>query len=103
MFSKVAKLLREIHSEPGTNGTLSWGRVASSFALVSAVVWVSRLLILTHGLPALDGITGFVLGPYGANKAATAAQSFSQNPVSVVQTPQYIQPPPPMVPPPAGN
>lgn len=101
MFAKIIKTIREIHCEPGTNGTLSWGRVASSFALVSAVVWVTRILFLTHSLPALDGITGFVLGPYGANKVATAAQGFSQNPVSAVQSAQFIQPPP-MEPPMAG-
>lgn len=92
MFSKVTKVVREIHSEPGTNGTLSWGRVASSLFGIAALAWVSRILYLTHGLPAMDGITGFVLGPYGANKVATAAQAYSQNPVSVVQTAQYIQP-----------
>lgn len=73
----LKKVLREIHSEPGPNGTLSWGRVASSFTLLSAIIWVSHILIYTHGLPALDGITGFVLAPYASNKVVTAAQSFS--------------------------
>ncbi len=103
MFSKVTKVVRETLSEPGTNGTLSWGRVASSVFGIAALVWVSRILYLTHSLPSLDGVTTFVLGPYASNKIATAAQAYSQNPVSVVQTPQYIQPPPPMVPPPASK
>jgi hypothetical protein len=102
------KIVREIFSEPGPNGTLSWGRIASSVALLAAIVWVSRILFLTHGLPALDGVTGFVLGPYGANKIGAAAQSFSQNPVtqSVVIAPSVIPaptlPPPPMMIPPPG-
>jgi hypothetical protein len=99
MLSKVTKVVRETLSEPGTNGTLSWGRVASSVFGLATLVWVSRILYMTHGLPAMDGITTFVLGPYGANKIATAAQAYSQNPVSVVQTAQYIQPPQVPVPP----
>ena len=64
-------------SEPGANGTLSWGRVASSICLIAAIVWISHILIHTHALPALDGITGFVAAPYASNKVATAVQSFS--------------------------
>ena len=78
-FSGVNKVVREIMSEPGPNGTLSWGRVASSVLLLAAIVWVSHILFRTHQLPALDGITGFVLAPYGSNKVATAVQSFSQH------------------------
>jgi hypothetical protein len=73
------KLVKEIFSEP--TGTLSWGRIASSVALVAAVAWVTRLVLVTHALPDLSGITGFVIGPYGVNKVATAMQSFSNNPV----------------------
>lgn len=93
MLPKVAKVVREVLSEPGTNGTLSWGRVASSVFGIAALVWVSRIWYLTGGLPSLDGVTTFVLGPYASNKVATAAQAYSQNPVSVVQTAQYIAPP----------
>jgi len=75
----VKKILREIHSD--ANGQLSWGRTASTFALVAGIAWISRLVFMTHTLPAMDGITAFVVGPYGANKVAGAAQSFSQNPV----------------------
>jgi hypothetical protein len=73
----IKKVLREIMSEPGANGTLSWGRVASTVSLLAAIVWVSHILIHTHALPALDGITGFIVAPYGSNKLATAAQAFS--------------------------
>jgi hypothetical protein len=93
MFSKVTKIIREVLSEPGVGGTLSWGRVAASCSLLAAIAWVSRLVFLTHSLPALDGITGFVVGPYAANKVSAAAQAFSNNPVTAVQPAQFIQPP----------
>lgn len=66
--------IREIFSEPN-GGTLSWGRVASAACLCGALVWVSHTVFTTHTLPALDGITGFVIGPYASNKVATAAQN----------------------------
>lgn len=71
------KTLREVMSEPGPNGTLSWGRIASTLALLAAIGWVTWILHKTGGLPALDGLTAFVLGPYGANKIATAAQAIA--------------------------
>jgi hypothetical protein len=76
-FDKIKKVFREIMSEPGPNGTLSWGRVASSVCLLASVVWASHIVFTTHAFPAFDGITGFVVAPYGANKVATAAQAFS--------------------------
>ena len=82
MFAGVKKVVREIHSEPGPNGTLSWGRIAASGSLVAAIVWVTSIVIHTHALPALDGISGFVIAPYAANRVATAVQSFSANPVT---------------------
>jgi hypothetical protein len=77
-FEKIKKHAYEILSEPG--GSLSWGRCASTVSLLASIAWVSHLIIHTGQLPALDGITGFVIGPYGANKLGTAVQSFSQNP-----------------------
>jgi hypothetical protein len=82
MFDKLKKVIREIHSEPGPNGTLSWGRIAATASLAAAIVWVSRLVFQTHALPSLEGISGFVVAPYMANKVSTAVQSFSQNPVT---------------------
>jgi hypothetical protein len=73
------KIIREILSEP--TGTLSWGRIASTTALVAAIAWVTRLVLTTHAMPDLTGISTFVVAPYGANKVATAVQSFSNNPV----------------------
>jgi hypothetical protein len=80
------KSIREVMSEPGPNGTLSWGRVASSFALIIGSGWVTYLLILVppHTVPELRAllaelrnVTEWVLAPYGANKIMTTVQSFS--------------------------
>ena len=77
-----SQALHELFSEPGANGTLSWGRVASAVALVGGIVWISHIVYVLHTLPAFDGITAFVLAPYAANKAGSAVQAFSNNPVS---------------------
>lgn len=92
----IKKILREVLSEPG-NGTLSWGRIASTVTLFAALVWVSYILYHTGTVPALDGITGFMLAPYGANKLGTAAQAFSNNPVNSAPPPP-VPPPPPALP-----
>ena len=81
-FEGIKKTFREIMSEPGPGGTLSWGRVASSLFAVAAIVWVSRLLYLNHAMPSLKDMTEFVLAPYGANKVSTVVQAFSSNPVN---------------------
>jgi hypothetical protein len=89
----IRKVIREIHSEPGPNGTLSWGRIAATASLVAAIVWVSHLVFRSGTLPSLDGISGFVVAPYAANRVATAVQSFSQNPVAPA-APAPVPPPP---------
>lgn len=70
------KLLREIMNDPAT-GQLSWGRCASTFALLAATVWITRIVWHSHSLPGLDGITAFIIGPYGANKVGTALQGIA--------------------------
>jgi hypothetical protein len=83
-FESTKKVFREVMSEPGPAGTLSWGRVASSFALIASLVWVSYLLIKAHPIiemPFKD-LTTFILAPYGANRLATTIQAFSGNPVT---------------------
>lgn len=86
----VKSVIKEVLSEPGSGGTLSWGRCASSVALMASLAWVTRLILVTHALPDLTGITGFTLAPYAAGKAAAAAQAYSNNPI----TPQPPQQPP---------
>lgn len=92
----IGRTVREALSEPGptpgTHGTLSWGRVAATICLIASIVWVTRVAFHTWSIPALDGITGFVLAPYAANKVATAAQSFSSNPVNPPAPPTPPQP-----------
>jgi hypothetical protein len=86
------KIIREILSEPA-GGTLSWGRCAATFALLSGVTWVTKIVLHTHALPDLTGVAAFSTAPYVANKVSAAAQSFSNNPVTAVQPAQFIQPP----------
>ena len=62
MFSKIVKVVREIMSEPG-GGTLSWGRCAATFALLSGVVWVTKIVLNTHALPDLTGAAEPVATP----------------------------------------
>jgi hypothetical protein len=87
-YQKVTKAVREIMSEP--TGQLSWGRVASSIALLASLSWVSYLLLKTRSLPSLDGITAFALSFYGSNKVTTAIEKFSSK---SVQTPPPMDPP----------
>ena len=84
-LSGFKKICREIFGD--SRGVISWGHVASTVALFAAIGWVSYILFKDpgHHLPALDGITGFVVAPYSANKLASAAQSFSQNPIPIIQ------------------
>lgn len=79
------KVFREVLSEPGPEGTLSWGRVAASLSLLSAIVWITKIVLHTHALPDLMGASGFAVAPYAANRAATAVQAFSKNPADIAK------------------
>lgn len=83
-LAKVKKIIREILSEPGPNGTLSWGRCAATVSLLAGIVWVSKIVLTTHGLPDLSGVSLWATAPYAATKAGAAVQSFSGNPVTPV-------------------
>ena len=78
----LKEAIKEIFSEPGPSGTLSWGRVAATLTLFAGIAWVSHLVFKFHSIPPLGDVTIFSLSPYGANKAITAVQSFSANPVN---------------------
>lgn len=81
----IGKKIREILSEPGKDGTLSWGRVAACFTTLTAIGGFLYVVIHSHALPdgaATTGAAGFAVSPYVAAKAGAAAQSFSDNPVS---------------------
>lgn len=76
VWATIKKLSRELFSESGA-GFISWGRVASTVALIAGIAWVTHIVWTTKTLPALDGVTAFGVGPYAANKVAAATQAFA--------------------------
>lgn len=78
----VRKVVREIHSEPGPNGTLSWGRCAATGAFIVAAIAILHVVFHTHTLPSMTDAGAFTIAPYAAGRVATAVQSFSSNPVT---------------------
>jgi hypothetical protein len=83
MFASFFKALREIHSEPGPAGTLSWARCAATVCLASSISWVSYVLVHSnpHTLIPLEGPIAFFTATYLINKGITAMQSAGPNPV----------------------
>jgi hypothetical protein len=92
----VNKICREMFGD--SKGVISLGHVMTGLFGLAALIWISKIWWWTHALPPLDGITGFVVAPYGANKIANAAQAFSQNPVASTAPPVV---PTPVVPAPS--
>ncbi len=79
-WTVIKRSLKGIMSDPvSPTGNMSWGRWASTATLISSIIWISYLLYTTGHMPPMDGITGYVIAPYTANKVTTVAQSFSQN------------------------
>ncbi len=68
----MKQFLNELFSE---SGTASFSRVGTCVALVSACVWVSRIVWKTGALPALEGLTLFIATLYGLGKAGETVQS----------------------------
>jgi hypothetical protein len=62
----MRKFLSELFSE---SGQASFSRVGTFVALVSACVWVSRIVWKTGALPGLEGLTLFIASLYGLGKA----------------------------------
>lgn len=81
LLATIKKDIRELFSEPGPAGTLSWGRVASAIALVASLCWITHIVLHTHALPDMTSTTALIVGPYATNKVGSAVQSFSSNPV----------------------
>jgi len=58
-----------------SDGSVSWGRVASSFTTGSAIWAFVHVVMHSHMIPdmtTLSGLTAYAIGPYGCNKFATA-------------------------------
>lgn len=58
-----------------SDGSVSWGRAASTFTTASAIWAFCHVVLRTHAIPdmaTLAGLTSYAVGPYGANKFATA-------------------------------
>jgi hypothetical protein len=73
----VATKLGSIHRE-NANDTLSWGRCASSAALVFAMSVVGYSVFHNHVWPsAWTDLGGFIIAPYTASKAGTTIQAFA--------------------------
>jgi len=56
------------------SGEVSFGRLGSFVALLSACGWVSYIVWQTRALPGLDGLTFFIASLYGLGKAGETAQ-----------------------------
>lgn len=51
------------------NGSPSFSRIATGFALAFACGWVTAIVMKTHALPDFMGLIGFVGVLYGINTA----------------------------------
>ena len=56
------------------SGNVSFSRMGSFVALVFSCFWVSRIVWKTGALPALDGLTLFIISLYGLGKAGETIQ-----------------------------
>jgi len=62
----MRNFLHDLFSE---SGQASFSRVGTFIALVSACVWVSRIVWKTGALPGLESLTFFIASLYGLGKA----------------------------------
>lgn len=75
--SWLADKVGSVHRE-NSGDTLSWGRCASSVALISAISFIGYSVVHNHVLPsAWTDIGGFIIAPYTASKAGTTIQAFA--------------------------
>lgn len=99
IFEGTKKICREMFGD--SKGVISLGHSLTGLFGLAAVTWIFHVLIAAHGavsaLSAVpwEGITTFVLAPYGTNKIMTTAQAFSQNPVTGTAQPVIPSPPTP--------
>jgi hypothetical protein len=60
--------IRQVFSEPGSDGTGSFGRLAAGVSLVAVICWVTRIVLKTNAIPDLLNCFYLVGGLYGLNK-----------------------------------
>jgi hypothetical protein len=68
----MKRFLNELFSE---SGAASFSRVGTFIALLSACVWISRIVWTTGALPGLESLTLFIATLYGLGKAGETVQS----------------------------
>jgi len=67
----MAKFLQELFSE---SGQASFARLGAFIALTFACGWITYLVLRTHILPSLEGLTLFIGALYGLGKANETLQ-----------------------------
>lgn len=70
--------IKETLSEPN-GGTLSWGRVASTFNALVAAVCIVYYMCVHKQMPDFGGITTYILGPYGMAKGSAVITAFKKD------------------------
>jgi hypothetical protein len=90
MWNKFIGYLRECISEDGVG---SYSRLSGLLVVLSSIAWVSYVVIRTHSIPDLGGVTGFIAGGnsmYAANQAKKIASAIKG---TAPQTPNPNIPP----------
>jgi hypothetical protein len=67
----MKKFLQQLLSE---SGEASFGRLGALVALGFACGWITYLVLHTHVLPSLEGLTFFIAALYGLGKANETLQ-----------------------------
>jgi len=69
----MKKFLQQLFSE---SGEASFARLGAFIALAFACGWITYLVLRTHVLPSLEGLTLFIGALYGLSKANETLQRF---------------------------
>ena len=72
----MIKFLQQLFSE---SGEASFSRLGAFLALSFACGWVTYLVLHTHVLPSLEGLTLFIAALYGLGKANETLQRILGN------------------------
>ena len=69
----MTKFIQQLFSE---SGEASFSRLGAFIALAFACGWITYLVLHTHLLPSLEGLTFFIAALYGLGKANETLQRF---------------------------